>query len=322
MSQTLQRAWARRGLLSWLLWPLSLVFGVVVAIRRLLYRLRLLRTSRMPVPVIVVGNVVVGGAGKTPVVIALVEHLKARGLKVGIVSRGHARESQDCREVMAQSAPGDVGDEPLLLKRRTDVPVFVSADRVEAAKRLLDSYPYTEVLVADDGLQHYALARDIEVCVVDERGQGNGFLLPAGPLREPASRKTDLVLGGKGHRIRRTLAPYAEAANGIRIPIEDLKGRKLKALAGIAKPEAFFGMLESRGLRFDALEPLPDHHDYSEMRPPEERSWTLVTTEKDAVKLWRQRPDAFAVPLVVEIDGAFFTALDRLLDAKLSSKKN
>ncbi|MBC5764626.1 tetraacyldisaccharide 4'-kinase [Ramlibacter albus] len=322
MSKALQQAWWSGGLLAWLLWPFSLVFALLAGVRRVLYALRLLPSYRAPVPVVVVGNLVVGGAGKTPVVIAVVEHLLARGLQPGVVARGYGREATDCREVMLTSAPSDVGDEPLLVKRRTAVPVFVSSNRGEAARALLKAHPEVNIIVSDDGLQHYALRRDVEVCVVDERGAGNGFRLPAGPLRESASRRVDLKLGGDGHRVRRTLAPYAERADEYRIPLGDLKlqGKPVKAIAGVASPQTFFDMLRAQGVQCAATEALPDHFDFAQILPPEEASFTIVCTEKDAVKLWRQRPDAWAVPLQVEIDGAFFALLDRLLDAKLSSK--
>lgn len=320
MGALLQRAWARRGPLALLLWPASVLFGALAGARRLLYRLNVLRSTRLPVPVVVVGNVVIGGAGKTPAVIAVLEHLQSRGLRPGLVSRGYGRDTVDCREVLAGSTAAEVGDEPLLIQRRTGVPVVVDVDRVQAALKLLDLHPDLHVVVSDDGLQHYALRRDIEICVAPESGYGNGFLLPAGPLREPASRAADLVLGPGGYRVRRSLAPWAQTHNGTRVALADLRGRKLKAVAGIARPEAFFRMLREHGLEITAYEALPDHYDYAQIRPAGEGEWTIVCTEKDAVKLWRQRPDAFAVPLVVEIDGEFFDALDALLDAQLISR--
>ena len=320
MGALLQRAWARRGPLALLLWPASVLFGALAGARRLLYRLNVLRSTRLPVPVVVVGNVVIGGAGKTPAVIAVLEHLQSRGLRPGLVSRGYGRDTVDCREVLAGSTAAEVGDEPLLIQRRTGVPVVVDVDRVQAALKLLDLHPDLHVVVSDDGLQHYALRRDIEICVAPESGYGNGFLLPAGPLREPASRAADLVLGPGGYRVRRSLAPWAQTHNGTRVALADLRGRKLKAVAGIARPEAFFRMLREHGLEITAYEALPDHYDYAQIRPVGEGEWTIVCTEKDAVKLWRQRPDAFAVPLVVEIDGEFFDALDALLDAQLISR--
>ena len=324
MGEALQRAWLRRGPLACLLWPFSLVFGALAALRRAAFQLGLLKRNRVAVPVIVVGNVVAGGAGKTPVVMALVEHLRARGLRPGVVSRGYGRSLADCREVHADSSPHEVGDEPLLVARSCGVPVFVAPGRAQAANALLAAHPTTQVIVCDDGLQHYSLRRDVEICVFDERGIGNGWLLPAGPLRESWPRAVDLVLhtgapaGIDGFAAQRRLASHAVRADGMRVPLAELAGRPLTAVAGIAKPEAFFTMLREQGLQLAATLALPDHHDYPK-DPSDGKAGELVCTEKDAVKLWRLRPDAWAVPLALEIAPGFWTALDSLLDAKLSS---
>jgi tetraacyldisaccharide 4'-kinase len=325
MAAALQRAWLRRGLAARLLWPLALLYGAVAALHRGLYRAGLLRTERLPVPVVVVGNVVAGGAGKTPVVIAVVQHLRARGLAAGVVSRGYGRAGSDCREVRPDDEAHSVGDEPLLVRRKAGCPVFVAPRRADAARALLAAYPQTRVIVSDDGLQHHALARDLEVCVFDARGTGNGWLLPAGPLREPWPRPVDLVLRPPqtpeldGHPVRRTLATLAVRADGTTLPLADLRGQPLQAVAGIANPDAFFTMLAQAGLAPAVRTALPDHArfdaDASWLRP----GHTLVCTEKDAVKLWRLRPDAWAVPLLVEIAPAFWTSFDRLLEAQLSS---
>ena len=323
MTKTLQRAWLRRGALACLLWPLSLLFGALAALRRAGYRMGWLKSERMAVPVVIVGNVVAGGSGKTPVVMALVEHLRARGLAAGVVSRGYGRSSSDCREVRSSSHAGQVGDEPILVVQRGEVPVFVAPSRVDAARALLAAYPQTQVIVSDDGLQHYHLRGDIEICVFDERGAGNGWLLPAGPLREPWPRSVDLVLragepkGIAGFESRRRLAPLARRGDGTRIELAALKGRPLKAIAGIANPEAFFGMLRDRGLQLAHAVALSDHHDFSLAVP--EDGCELICTEKDAVKLWRLQPGAWAVPLLLEIERGFWAEFDRLLDAKLSS---
>jgi tetraacyldisaccharide 4'-kinase len=155
-------------------------------VRRGLYRVGIFKSERVPAAVVVVGNVLAGGVGKTPVVMALVRHFQSKGMAVGVVSRGYGRNTQGCREVTATSTPADMGDEPVLIKRRTGAAVFVASSRVDAARALLAQYPKTQVIVGDDGLQHYALQRDVEICVFDDRGVGNGFMLPAGPLREPA----------------------------------------------------------------------------------------------------------------------------------------
>jgi tetraacyldisaccharide 4'-kinase len=325
MGQALQRAWLRRGALAWLLWPLSLLFRALVALRRRLYRSGRLKSQRLPVPVIVVGNVVAGGAGKTPVLLALLEHLAARGLKAGVISRGYGRSSRDCREVTSASQPEQVGDEPLLIQRAAAVPVVVAGKRIDAGKALLAAHPDVQVILCDDGLQHLALQRDIELCVFDARGVGNGWLQPAGPLREPWPRSVDFVLtdkafipGTKCFTLDRQLAPRMCNSAGERRELASLRGKPLLAVAGIANPPAFFGMLREQGLALDCTFALPDHYDFGAPLPLDP-ALDVVCTEKDAVKLWRSRPDAWAVPLVVRIDPAFWPAFDRLLDAKLSS---
>ncbi len=325
LALALQRAWLRRGPLACALWPVSLVFGALAGMRRCAYRIGLLRRGAVSVPVVVVGNVVVGGAGKTPVVMALVEHLRSRGLVAGVVSRGHGRSATGCLEVRAASSAVDVGDEPLLIERATRVPVFVAASRLEAARALLAAYPATQVIVSDDGLQHYGLQRDLEICVFDERGIGNGWLLPAGPLREPWPRHADLVLrsgapaGVVGFELRRRLANQALRGDGVRIELAALRDRPLTAVAGIARPEAFFAMLREQGLQLAGTVELADHHAFDAM-PRALEGRELICTEKDAVKLWPLRPDAWAVPLRVEVEPDFWAAFDRLLDAKLSSR--
>ena len=325
LASALQRAWLRRGPLACLLWPLSLVFGALAAVRRAAYGIGLLPRGRVSVPMVVVGNVVAGGAGKTPVVIALLEHLRLRGLKAGVISRGHGRRTRDCREVNADSRAGEVGDEPLLIARSESAPVFVATRRLQAALALLAAHPDTQVLVSDDGLQHYQMQRDLEICVFDERGVGNGWLLPAGPLREFWPRRVDLVLrsgalaGVDGFEARRRLAAQAVRADGKRIDLAALRDRPVAAVAAIARPEGFFAMLRERGLQPARTVELPDHDAFDAM-PPGLDGIELVCTEKDAVKLWALRPDAWAVPLQVEIDPAFWSAFDRLLDAKLSSR--
>lgn len=324
MSRFLRRAWTRRGPLACALWPLSLIFGSIAALRRLAYRLGILKAERVEPPVVVIGNVVAGGAGKTPVVMAVVEHLRARGLAPGVISRGYGRRTSDCREVTAKSRAVEVGDEALLVARSCNVPVFVAPRRVDAARALLAAHPATRVLVSDDGLQHLAIKRDVEVCVFDERGIGNGWLLPAGPLREPWPRVVDLVLrageppGIDGFAARRRLAPYARRGDGKRVALTDLRGRPLMAVAGVARPEAFFEMLRAEGLHLNRTLALPDHHDFRGDAILS-GSAELVCTEKDAVKLWQFRPGAWAVPLELDIDPAFWQALDGLVDAKLSS---
>jgi len=186
--------WQRRGVAAWLLWPLSWIFAGIAAWRRLGFRRGWKTSTRLPVPVVVVGNLTVGGTGKTPTVIALVAALRQRGYSPGVLSRGYGARLSSPTEVRETSRPEDVGDEPLLIAKRTGAPVWVWPARVEGGRALLAAHPECDVIVCDDGLQHYALARDVEIAVFDHRLGGNGFLLPAGPLREPLSRQRDANL--------------------------------------------------------------------------------------------------------------------------------
>lgn len=330
MKRLLQQAWQRRGALACLLWPLAQLFGLLVRLRLAAYRSGIFKSQRIPVPVVVVGNVVAGGAGKTPTVIALVQHLQAAGLRAGVVSRGYGRTGEACLEVLPATPPEQSGDEPALIRRATGAPVFVASRRLSAVRALLAAHPATQVIVCDDGLQHYALQRDIEIAVFDERGAGNGWLLPAGPLREswptrlqrgarPDGRGIDLVLhtgtvtAFEGFTSTRRLADHAVRADGSRVPLDNLAGQRLLALAGIAKPEAFFEMLRARGLALADTRALPDHYDFDSYPRPSDKGYTLICTEKDAVKLFPRQTDVLAVPLVFAPEPAFFSAFDALL---------
>jgi len=292
----LQRHWWRPAptLLAQALRPLSWLYALLAALARLR------APQAAPVPVLVVGNLIVGGAGKTPAVVAIVQALQAAGWQPGVISRGHGRSGDGVQAVGPDSVAADVGDEPLLIRRRTGVPVWVGRQRVAAARALCAAHPAVDVLVSDDGLQHRALARDVEVVVFDERGIGNGLLLPAGPLRErlprqlPAMRRVlynaaRASTGLPGAIISRVLGaavPLADWRANRRdgaLPLAGLRGRPLLAAAGIAAPERFFSMLEGAGLRLTRL-PLPDHHAYATLPWPAGTA-DVVTTEKDAVKL-------------------------------------
>jgi len=324
----LTRAWRHRGLIAWLLWPLSLGYGALLALRLALYRRGWLTVAHCPVPVLVVGNVVAGGAGKTPVLLTLVRHLQARGLQVGVISRGYGRRSSGCREVQADSPAHEVGDEPALIRRSTGVPVVVAERRAEAAAALLARHPATELILCDDGLQHRALHRDFEVCVFDDRGLGNGFLLPAGPLREPWPRPVELVLHTgahpalAGHHAPRQLAPDALRADGTSVTLAALAAAQppLLALAAIAQPEQFFAMLRAAGLPLADTLALPDHYDFDSFNPNDYRGYTLICTEKDAIKLWPLAPAALAVPLQLALPAAALATLDAWLAQRMPAK--
>ena len=327
-----QICWATRGWRAWLLWPVALLYRGLFVLRSGAYGSRLFKSQRFAVPVVVVGNVMAGGAGKTPLVIALVRHLQAQGLRIGVVSRGYGRRSNETIEVRHAMTADLTGDEPALIKSVTNVPVFVAHCRGDAVGLLLDTYPGTNVVIADDGLQHLAIERDIEIVVFDARGIGNGWLLPAGPLREPWPRSagsarqmvlhTGLVPTFTGFTSTRRLADHAVAVNGRRFPLADLTGVPVVALAAIASPEAFFSMLRSIGLTLAASIALPDHHDFESIDLQRYAGSTILCTEKDAVKLFKNPALAnltlLAVPLIFEPAPAFFAAFDSLLAGFLS----
>ncbi len=298
-------AWQRRGIVAVLLLPVALPFALAVNVRRLAYRRGWLRAIRLPVPVIVVGNVTAGGSGKTPLALYLAQTLSQLGWCPGIVSRGYAGSLEGTGAVSAASDPARVGDEPVLLARRAGCPVQVGRDRVAAARALLAAHPECSVLIADDGLQHLRLARDIEIVVVDGRGFGNGWPLPAGPLRECPARIGEaqaVVLNGEAELppqvrpqavFRMRLA--ADRFRALRDPqrscgAEDLRGRRLHAVAGIGEPARFFRQLERMGLHCE-VHAFPDHHRFQASDLVFPGADALLMTEKDAVKC-----EAFAPP--------------------------
>ena len=341
LSQTLQHAWMKRGWLARLLWPLSQLYGALIGIRRWLFEHHWLSAYTADVPVVVVGNLVAGGAGKTPLVMAIVQHLQAAGRRPGVVSRGYGRLDQTCLEVLPHMPVRLCGDEPLLIKQRTGAPVFVAGRRSDALQALLAAHPDTDLVICDDGLQHYALRRDLNIAVFDDRGLGNGWLLPAGPLREvwpqpqlPLTAKGPqsvapvhlLLHTGRqpafaGFQSSRSLAHEAVAADGTRVPLQSLQGEDLTALAAIANPGAFFDMLRQQGLRLTRTLALPDHDALSGV-PIWDQRQRLLCTEKDAVKLFARYPQAglmlLAVPLVFTPEPDFFQALDERLLPLLS----
>ncbi len=325
-------SWTRRGPLSFLLRPLSFGTALLVVLRRLLYRLRICTTQRVGVPVIVVGSVIAGGSGKTPVVVEIVRHLRSRGLRPGVVSRGYGRISRACLQVHDDSVVAAVGDEPLLIRQLTAAPVFVATTRIAAARALLAMFPDTDILLCDDGLQHLALQRELEICVFDERVAGNGLLLPAGPLREPWPRRCDLVVaphrlkGCDSHIVQRSLSDFATRQDGTTVALEQLAlavgdGRPaLWAVAGIARPEQFFNMLRARGLVLQGSIALPDHAMVSAPDLLPAGANTLLCTQKDAEKIWAIRPEALAVGLQLHLEAGFWAALERLLVERCGAK--
>jgi len=306
---------------------LAALYGVVVRLRRAAYRRGWLRVQRVGVPVIVVGNITVGGSGKTPLLMALVEHLCAQGWKPGVVSRGYGRRSRNQVVVEAHTDPCDGGDEPVLIARSTGVPVVVDSDRVAAAKRVVALG--CDIVVADDGLQHERLHRDVEIEVVDEaRRYGNGLLLPAGPLREFGRQGIDLCV------FHRTRSPEAESASpgfvlkgdalqsgdGRIEALASWSGRRVHAVAGIGNPRRFFDGLRDNGL--DVVEhAFPDHHPYAEEDLYFAERMPIVMTEKDWVKCERFAPaNAWSLPVRADCSPGIMDAIDTMLAARMGDR--
>ncbi|SDC28250.1 tetraacyldisaccharide 4'-kinase [Paraburkholderia lycopersici] len=337
-------AWQRRGALAWALTPLAAVFAAASGMRRAAFAAGWLKSVRVGVPVVVVGNVTVGGTGKTPTVIALVEALRTAGFSPGVVSRGYGAKVERPTPVTPDTPARLSGDEPLLIARRTGVPVWVSPDRVAAAMALCGAHRDVDVIVSDDGLQHYRLVRDVEVVVFDHRLGGNGFLLPAGPLREPLSRRRDATLvnnpfertlppwpntfalklepGDAWHlanpALRRPLAQFAASApgQGAQGP-QDVP--RIVAAAGIGSPERFFATLRAAGLTPQTM-PLPDHYAYATNPFADVVADAILVTEKDAVKLgaWNDAR-IWVVPVEAALDHRLITLVVEKLRGRSSA---
>ncbi len=344
--------WQHRSLTSTCLLPLSWLFGGLSALRRGLYRTGLKRAHRLPVPTLVVGNRIVGGAGKTPSTIAILKHLKAQGWRPAVLTRGYKSSAAeqgkplilDMHSEHALSAR-ETGDEPWLIWRTTQVPIAIDPMRARGGELMLQAHPDVNILVCDDGLQHLALARDIEVIVFDERGQGNGRLLPAGPLREaintpatPGLSACPIVLYNaeqpstplRGHTSHKRMADLVrledwwQQTSGPTFNPTDQASEGVWALAGIAQPDRFFNQLRDLGWRVQGL-PMDDHADLSTLPWPESVT-QLIVTEKDAVKLEpsrvkQQRPQTQVWVAALEFEPAtsFWTELDAALRALPSS---
>lgn len=329
LDRTLQRVWYERApfALFLLLSPLSLLFAALAALRRFAYRIGVFRSVRVACPVLIVGNVSVGGTGKTPLVIWVAERLASGGCKVGIVTRGYGGQGTAWpRDVAPDTSADEVGDEAVLLSMRTHAVVVAGPDRVAAARRALERG--ADVLVSDDGLQHYRLARDAEIVVLDaQRGFGNRWLLPAGPLREPISRvrHADLVVETVRARAQsRTLTDslvaehsLLDAVNlrtGERRPLASFAGGKAHAIAGIGHPEAFFAMLRGHGVDLDARA-LADHAQLQAADVTFDDDAPVLMTEKDAVKCRAFANERhWAVPLTVRFSESDERRLTVLLD--------
>ena len=319
--ERLQHHWYRLSPLHLLLFPISLIFRALAALRRFLYRSGILASVKLPVPVIIVGNISVGGTGKTPLTLWLAQQLIENGWHPGIVSRGYtktARQKDIPREVSNSNDADKVGDEPLLMAQRALCPVWIGRNRPVAALALLQAHPECDIILSDDGLQHYRLQRDVEIVVVDgARRFGNGLLLPAGPLREPVSRlrKVDAVVNNGGQVHDRELAMHLDGSlfynllnPEIVVSATEFAGQRLHALAGIGHPQRFFSHLQHLGLHAQD-HAFPDHHRYTATDIAFEDADAILMTEKDAVKCapfasekcWVLRVDAQVSPALIQL---------------------
>ena len=319
--------WQHRKLKSRLLLPLAALFAAVAAARRLAWKSGLLRSRHPGVPVIIVGNITAGGTGKTPLVLWLARFLRDRGMHPAIISRGYGAARTDPRPVPADGSAADYGDEPCLMAQRAACPVWVGADRAAVAEAMRSSHPEVDVILSDDGLQHYRLARDVEIAVIDgARGLGNGWPLPAGPLREPPSRLAEVdavvINGGdaggafpqalpmrlQGDRFRNLARPQQMVAAA------HFRGMPVHAVAGIGHPPRFFGQLRELGLACRE-HPFPDHHSFRAADLAFGDDAPIVMTEKDAVKC-----AAFATDnhWALVVDAGVDPRLGELVTARLS----
>ncbi|MEQ1517476.1 MAG: tetraacyldisaccharide 4'-kinase [Usitatibacteraceae bacterium] len=337
------RQWQRNTPWQILLRPISWLFLLLVAIRRAAYAWGLRGSTSVAVPVVIVGNITVGGTGKTPLVLALVDALAKRGRHCGIVTRGYQRRNNESlanviHVVPAQANSGVVIDEATLLAQRSGAPVYAGIDRVAAAETLLRNCPEVDVIICDDGLQHYALRRDVEICVIDgARGLGNGALLPAGPLREPASRLDTVAAivvngGGSGsrdfpacdHVFEMVLANeifvnlMTDARLSVSEALAEFSGKRTSALAGTGNPDRFFSHLAKLGITPDSTKSFPDHHPYQASDMPGKEVEIILMTEKDAVKCCSFADDRMGF---MRVDAVLPNAFIDFVSKKLTDRK-
>lgn len=317
--------WSNRIWLTWLLWPFSIVFRGSIWLRKRLYQMGLLKKWQSPVPVIVVGNLTVGGNGKTPFVIWLSEQLTKRGYRVGIVARGYGGASDRYPLIVTDSVKAQAaGDEPVLIHKRTGLPVVVAPQRALAVQALLAAY-IVDIIISDDGLQHYALARDKEILVVDsDFGFGNNLLLPAGPLREPRARLNSvdlIVINGSRKKIQLPIAvPNTQMRVEAALAINLVNGEQraptqlgsVQALAGIGHPEHFFDSLAQLGVGVTQYHTFPDHYAYSasDLEFGVTDQEVVLMTEKDAVKCQPfAKPNWWYLPIDAKVDEAIISTI-------------
>ncbi|MGR8931115.1 MAG: tetraacyldisaccharide 4'-kinase [Gammaproteobacteria bacterium] len=331
LARWFEDAWYKEMYISTWFMPLSMFYVDAIRLRRFLYRKGYRKSTRLAVPVVIVGNLTVGGTGKTPVVIWMVEYLRQQGFKPGVISRGYASEANPSpRSVTADSDPASVGDEAVLVAKRTACPVVVCSDRAAAGQYLL-AHNDCDVIVSDDGLQHYALQRDIEIVVIDgERRFGNGYCLPVGPLREPPERvkEVDLVVVNGGKEL--AAGEFAMQCRGERLvnlesgeskSLHEMRGQSCHAVAGIGNPNRFFNQLSAAGLDCDC-HAFPDHHPFTASDLNFKDGKPVILTEKDAVKCGGfARSHYWYLPIDAELPETFSDQLLTLIKGKIHGQK-
>lgn len=351
--------WEKRGLKALLLWPASLIFGWLIGLRKALYAMGILRSEVISVPLVIVGNIRVGGTGKTPAVLAIAKALHLHGFKPGIISRGYQSNSSNAQsapeEVTPESSPIEHGDEPCYMAQELadqKIPVMVHSHRVNAAKALMIKHSDVNVIISDDGLQHYKMkrwparegGRDIELVVRDARGEGNQLLMPAGPLREKPQRARDFTLNIVGTEdTSKALPPYFQDAPNFVLPVktgqlyqlttpgrrmalseitqlldpnEDAE-KQLLAVAGLGNPKKFFDLLRFSGLKFQEMA-LPDHFDFATNPFKENTAKVILITEKDAVKCkqlndYKDDERIWILPITVDLPKDFVEQMVEIL---------
>jgi len=352
--------WEKRGFKALLLWPVSLVFGWLTNLRKALYTLGILRSTSIPVPLVIVGNIRVGGTGKTPTVLAIAKALHTHGFKPGIISRGYQSNSSNLKpapeEVTPASLPSEHGDEPCYMAQQLadqQTPIMVHANRVDAAKALLIKHPEVDVIISDDGLQHYKLkrwparegGRDIELVIRDARGEGNRWLMPAGPLREKPDRARDFTLNiASSETTKPETAPlFFQDAPNFSLPVktdqlyqlrspshrmalnditqllnsDEAIEKQILAAAGLGNPKKFFDLLKSTGLKFQEMA-LPDHFDFATNPFKANTAKVILITEKDAVKCkqlndYKDDERIWVLPITVDLPNDFVAQMLEIL---------
>jgi len=318
VSEALSEIHYSKSLVSLLLLPFSAVFLLISFVRKILYRFNFLRSFKLKIPVIVVGNITSGGTGKTPLIIYLANELKKNGYRPGIISRGYGSKGGGMIEASQKNDVADVGDEPMLIQKHTHLPVFVSKDRVSAAKALLKKYKKTDVILSDDGMQHFRLKRDIEVLVIDgTRKFGNGYLLPAGPLREFSSKLKTVdaivcnhkkVIGGS-YLMKYKGSSLINLKTNKKIHLNNLRLKNIHAIAGIGNPNRFFDYLKTFNIEFNSSI-FEDHYRFSKKDFRNMNDKNIIMTEKDAIKCQKfSRKNFWYLPVTAEVDSKFIDVI-------------